>query len=125
MKATFPEAKLCKVVLLVELCIRSLPRTIKSRVCYLSRVIAGPVPESKSIQRVAPLFNKKDQSHIAKTSPHQHSHFEVFSPIMYLNFSFSEKAKENVHHLSHGFDLVNVKTIRKMAQIFVGPSQKS
>ena len=33
-KATFPEAKLCKVVLLVKLCIRSLPRTIKSRVCF-------------------------------------------------------------------------------------------
>ena len=32
-KATFPEAKLCKVVLLVELCIRSLPLTITIRVC--------------------------------------------------------------------------------------------
>ena len=44
----------------------------------------------------------------------------------FLKFSFSEKATKILRNLPHGFDiyLVNVKTMRKIAQIFVAFSEK-
>ena len=41
-----------------------------------------------------------------------------------IKFSFSEKATKNLRNLPHGFDLVGVKTMRKIAQIFVAISEK-
>ena len=43
-----------------------------------------------------------------------------------LKFSFSEKATKNLRNLPYGFDiyLVNIKTMRKIAQIFVAFSEK-